>query len=172
LGHFAKGVIVVNLRRFRLCGALCLLALTGCVKSEAMEFNDSIAGVTKDLENYGRTFGETLRWQKNRAQSEKVWADLNQKVKGLVDDAKKIKVPPGKEARAMWYAFQNYLKTEEHIIRVDFRDLMVFMSQAYPNQSQVQSIINRMQTEENRDLNALKQAQAVFAKAHGIVILQ
>ena len=148
----------------------CLLAPLGCVANEALQYNNDVAGVTRELQAAGKEFGEKLRSsQGNAAKSKQVYDEAAKNAATLIKRGKALTPPNTPEGKALHKALQSYLQTQDQIIRVDFANIARYVGQN--KMYAIAPIIEAAQRQEQPKVEQLKSAQQAFAKAHNIHIL-
>ena|SRR5688500_3765670 len=146
---------------------LGLLLLTGC-GSQAVTFNNQVAKATRDLDAANQNFVKTLRQEKEPAQWQAAHAALVTRVDAILAAASLAKAPEGQEAREFLAAFQGFLKNQERLVKVDFKELLD--ARARDNQARIQEVGDRITRVGQEDQVRLREAQAAFARAHKITL--
>jgi len=147
----------------------CLVLLSGC--SEAATFNNTLVGLTRELEASGRKFGERVgRNLGNRDRLEDAYADVVGEVAAVAKKGRKVAVPNDKEARAFHEAFLAYLDFEEHMVDYDFHKIMSHAASG--GRTGILDVINRLQKREQGEIARVKAAQQAYARAKNVTIME
>jgi hypothetical protein len=144
------------------------LLVVGCNSYDPFQFLNSIKQLTKTWTADAQIFGQLIRKDKDPARLQADLNDLVAKIKKLVAESDKIKVPSGKEAQELWSAFQTYLKDQQRIVTVDFQELISILSNSTPDMDRYRAILSRCKETEDADLERLHQTETAFEIAHGI----
>ncbi len=142
----------------------CLLILSGCGR-EALNYNNAVAGITKDLESAGERYGKSMGAMKgDPAKLKASHSDFVREVEGIVSRGRALKAPDAKGAKELEQAFHAYLNKQEQMARNELGEL----TQAIGNNDggRVQALVARIQETEQVDVNNLKRAQAAYAQAN------
>jgi hypothetical protein len=147
----------------------CLVLLSGC--SEAATFNNTLAGLTKELETSGRKFGERVAGNLgNRDKLEDAYADVVGEVADIAKRGRKVTVPNDKEAKTFHEAFLAYLDFEEHMVDYDFHKIMTHA--AGMDRAAIMDVIERLQKRELKEIAVVKAAQKAYAEAKHVTIME
>jgi hypothetical protein len=149
---------------------LVLLATTGCnSKAEAVKYNNALAGITKELEALGKSWGEDVgKNSDNPTKMKEIQSANAAKADDIFKRGRALTPPNTNEGKALHSAFLSYLDTEEEIIKTDFP--MIINSIGKGNQSDVKAQFDRVSKKEDEKVKALKDAQQKFAQANGVKI--
>jgi len=148
----------------------CLVAPLGCVPSEAVRYNNEVAGITRELQAAGKQFGDRLRSNLgNPAKAKELHDQIAKNGDTIIKRGKALTPPNTTEGKALHKALLSYMETEDHIIRVDFANVARYAGQN--KMSAITPIIAAAHQQEQAKVQQLKSAQKAFAKANNIPLL-
>jgi hypothetical protein len=145
----------------------CLVLLSGC--TEAVNFNDTMVELTKDLEKAGRTFGEkVVRHERHRDQLDEDYADVVGEVGKIAKRARAVAVPNLKGAKAYHDAFLEYIEFEEDLADRECRKIVSAAGRG--DRESLMTNLERFGKREQEEIARLKAAQKAFAEANNLTV--
>ena len=152
---------------------LGVAALSGC-GSPAMNFNQTIVGANKQIEQAGRRFGESLQpvmagRSGDAARVRASYNDVKQEFQSVQTNMQALKVPDLPGAKELYDEHQLFLRGQAIMIEGEFAEIVRIVESGGPGQAaRIQQILQSVGRKEQADLAKLQNAQRSFATKNNL----
>jgi len=147
----------------------CLVLIAGgCGNNyDPVHYVNSIKQITRTWTVDAEMFGKLIKTETDPARLQAGQRELANRIKTLVAESGKIRVPSTKEAQELWNAFQTYLKNQQRMVTDDFQELVAIKTDPGRDMEYFRSVVGRCKEVEDADLARLRKAETAFEQAHG-----
>jgi hypothetical protein len=143
----------------------CVAMMLACGGVAAVNYNNELAKVTKDLEVVSKDFdGELTRSAGDPAKLKEAHNAVMAKADTIIKRGRALTPPDTAEGKALHVEFMGFLDLQDEFVRVEYGNIVNALSTG--DGAGVLAANNRIQQKSDEKLRTLKAAQQNFAKAN------